>query len=552
MKIDKIKEIVSHISSQQKLTPLEDLLLAAVESLLHEREHMLKEIQNLKDEIRRLKNEQGKPQINENKKPKNPSDISSEKERNEPKPRKKSSKKNKVKPNRTEIREVDKSFLPEDAVFKGYDEVVIQNILIKTDNILFKLECWYSKSEGKTYRASVDPEYEKSEFSPELRAFIIDLYYSGRMSQFQIVNFLKDKGIYISEGTISNILTKNLESYHQEIDNINQIGLECGSYHQIDDTGARHNGTNGSTMILCNPYYTCFLTSNSKNRFQVLRNLLGGEELSYSFNKETVNWLKKEKLGNWILEFAESMEGRTFHSEEDLQQAFLENKGKMLSPSKSQWEKIFYYSAVTYYSIQQTYKPIDKLICDDAPQFKIPGVKVQLCWVHVGRNFKVLAPFSGKYQQILNGFINRFWKYYRKLQNYRQSPNEKMKKQLYLEFDELFQPNTGYEALDNLIKYKLKRKEQLLLVLEYPEIPIHNNHAEQQFRSIVMKRKISSGTRSMEGRKARDTWMGLMMTCKKLGIGFLDYLIDRIRGDGQIPALDAIIRHRYLNTTGFT
>jgi hypothetical protein len=246
------------------------------------------------------------------------------------------------------------------------------------------------------------------------------------------------------------------------------------------------------------------------------------------------------------------LEGRIFKSEDELKACFQNEQGDAFFPPEKQWEKILYYAAVTYYTQQQTYKPIEILICDDAPQFKIPGVEIQLCWVHVGRNFKVLNPFSCRYQEILKTFLDKFWKYYKRLENYRQIPDERTKIQLEKDFDDLFHPDTGYDELDKLITQKVKRKKQLLLVLEHPEIPIHNNHAEQQFRCMVIKRKISSGTRSDDGRKARDTWMGLLMTCRKLGIRFLDYLVDRIRGDGQIPALDDIIRSRVYNSVGFT
>ncbi|MDM8544429.1 hypothetical protein QUF90_25415 [Desulfococcaceae bacterium HSG9] len=51
---------------------------------------------------------------------------------------------------RTEICEVDKTILPQDAEFKSCDDVIVQEIKITTDNILYKKEIYYSKLERKT------------------------------------------------------------------------------------------------------------------------------------------------------------------------------------------------------------------------------------------------------------------------------------------------------------------------------------------------------------------------------------------------------------------
>jgi hypothetical protein len=58
----------------------------------------------------------------------------------------------------------------------------------------------------------------------------------------------------------------------------------------------------------------------------------------------------------------------------------------------------------------------------------------------------------------------------------------------------------------------------------------------------VKKRKISGSTRSDDGRRCRDTFASLKKTCRKLGIRFWDYLLDRIRGLGTIPPLADLIR----------
>ena len=88
------------------------------------------EIQRLRDEVNRLKGEQGKPKIRGNKKA---SELSSEKERRESKPHDKSSKQESLKIDREVYLKVDRKRLPADAVFKGYEEVVVQDLECHTD-----------------------------------------------------------------------------------------------------------------------------------------------------------------------------------------------------------------------------------------------------------------------------------------------------------------------------------------------------------------------------------------------------------------------------------
>nr|WP_244429908.1 transposase [Rhizobium leguminosarum] len=87
-------------------------------------------------------------------------------------------------------------------------------------------------------------------------------------------------------------------------------------------------------------------------------------------------------------------------------------------------------------------------------------------------------------------------------------------------FDRIFALRTGYEALDKLLERLPRRKNELLKVLDHPEIPLHTNASENDLRSFVTKRKISGGTMSRDGRVARDIMLGLMKTCQKLGLSF--------------------------------
>ena len=103
--------------------------------------------------------------------------------------------------------------------------------------------------------------------------------------------------------------------------------------------------------------------------------------------------------------------------------------------------------------------------------------------------------------------------------------------------------------MDLSLRKIYNNKEELLLVLKRPDIPLHNNLSENDIREYVKKRKISGSTRSNIGRKCRDTFTSLKKTCRKLGISFLKYLDDRVRKKNNILPLAELIKIRSAEST---
>ena len=76
--------------------------------------------------------------------------------------------------------------------------------------------------------------------------------------------------------------------------------------------------------------------------------------------------------------------------------------------------------------------------------------------------------------------------------------------------------------------------------------PIGTNGSENDIRACVTRRKISAGTRSEAGKQARDIFLGLMKTCKKLEISFWHDLGNRLKvpdAPGVMP-LPILVRQR--------
>ena len=100
---------------------------------------------------------------------------------------------------------------------------------------------------------------------------------------------------------------------------------------------------------------------------------------------------------------------------------------------------------------------------------------------------------------------------------------------------------TGYRTLDERIAKTKKKKDELLLVLDYPNVPLHNNLAEIAVREGVIKRKISYGTRSELGRLAWENMLSIQDTCRKIGISFYRYLYDIFSDSYSMPRLCDLI-----------
>jgi len=513
-------------------------LLNLVETLNQEILELKRQNQELRDEINRLKGEQGKPNIKPKKK--TSKQYSSEKDRKEPKKRKKRTKKDRIKTHDSQICYVNKSLLPKDVQFKGYDRVIVQDIKFEAHNTLFLKEKYYSPSRNKSYLAPLPPGYE-GEFGPELKSLSLKLYFDTNVTQPRILDLLDDADITISAGQLSNFLIKNHDGFHKEKDALYEAGLKSTPWHHIDDTSTRVNGQNQYCQILCNPLYTAYFTTPNKSRLTVIDVLRNFSARTFLLNSEAFSYVNIFKLPASVVQQLQSFpKGRQLAEEEFLR--LLHERLPNLGPQ--QHTHVLDAAAVAAYHAQMEFPVIRLFICDDAPQFKLVTEELALCWIHDGRLYKKLDPCIPYHRQLLDSFLDQYWDFYKQMLTYQQHPTMDEHTRLGNEFDKLFSTLTGYYALDQRIAKTMDKKLSMLMVLDHPEIPLHNNPAEFGARKRVRKRVISFGTRTDDGTKAWDTFMSLSATAKKLGINFYSYIYDRISGALKIPNLADVIAQR--------
>jgi hypothetical protein len=517
-----------------------ELLRNVIEAQAAEIATLRAENQRLRDENNRLTGEQGAPTLLPAKR--TAADHASERERGAGRPaRPRVDKRSLIHIDRTEEREVDPAVLPSDAERKGYAEFVVQDVVVRTDTVLFRCARWYAASTRRSYQAPLPEGYAgQGHYGPGLKALALQLYYQGQMSEPKILEVLRSVGIVLSAAHLSTLLIVQ-PVFAAEYEDIARAGLASSPYQHLDDTSTRVNGVEEQCHILCAPLYTLYRTTPRKDRQTVLDVLRLDAPRAYQLNRYAGAFLAEHGLPAAVLAAlgrlpqGVDLDADTFGAllEEHIPRLGVQQRAHILDAA-----------AIGAYRVQQDVPVVEILVCDDAPQFKGVTAERALCWVHAGRHFKKLAPIFAHHRALVDTFLADFWAYYHDLQAYRMAPTPAERARLDAAFDTLFARRTGYWHLDERIATTATKKDALLCVLTHPEVPLHNNPAELGARHRVRKRDVSFGPRSRAGLTAWDVFGTLTQTAAKLGVNVAHYLYDRLSGAYQLPSLATLITQR--------
>lgn len=492
-------------------------------------------IEQLEVEIRRLKKQPPKPKIKPSRL-ENGSDSESDCEAGDGqgKQKKKRSKKATLPIDKEETIRVENVGLGWE--FKGYKRLIVQDIKIERFNTLYILEAWRTP-EGKYVYAQLPAQAQGGDFSSHLKSYIVYQYNHCHVTQPLLLEQLRAFGIDISSGQLSRILTEDKEGFHQEKEGLLSRGLALFPFIQSDDTGARHAGKNGYCTFVGNDYFSFFKSAASKSRINFLE-LLCGEAVSYLVNDAALEYMSAQNLADCYLSKLAAGSRRVFKD----QASWLVHL-ESLSIRAHHAVRIATEGALIGNLLSLGINKDLAVLSDDAGQFNI--LRHALCWIHSDRNLQKLHCYSQEQEKQLEEILTKFWLLYKALKAYRQSPQSSQKDILRKQFDEICDTKTDWLALKQALQRLAANKEELLLVLEIPEIPLHNNTSERDIREYVKRRKISGSTRSDNGKKARDTFASLKKTCRKLDISFWEYLNDRISKTNSIPPLAEVMEQKF-------
>lgn len=438
-----------------------------------------------------------------------------------------------------EEKEVKAKDIPSNWILRGYKPYVIQDMLIRPNNILYQREIWQSPDGKEQIVASLPDYLAGKQFGPSIQAYILQQYYDCAVSQPALYISLQDYGIQISKGQINNILIENKESFHQEKRSLLAKAIELKEELRTDDTGARHQFKNGYCNCINSDLFTYFTTTYSKSRINFLE-ILRLNRTNYEINEAALAYVTKEGLAPKyykVLETSHILGRGSFKNEVELQSYFTTNNWTAKYALKTITEALLIGSIVAHGFDEKTL-----IHSDGAGQFNL--FLHSLCWKHAERPLVKLFCYNEEQQNQLEQKKNAFWSLYQDLKAYKLNPDPEQIPLLEKQFDALCETLPNYASLNQVLQELKKKKDKLLLVLDRPKASLHNNDSERDIREYVKRRKISAGTRSENGRKARDTFLSLKKTCRKLGVSFWDYLVDRLTHADNILPLCLIMEQR--------
>ncbi len=420
---------------------------------------------------------------------------------------------------------------------KGYEEIIVQDLTLKAEATLYRRERWLTPG-GDMLTAPLDAG-NVGGCGPHLHRFVLMLHFQGQMPCERIVELLAGLGLAISKRQVVRLLTARLDRFRAEDEAVLRAGLVGAPFVTVDDTGARHAGKGCFTTHIGSDRFAAFRTGPGKSRLAFLVRLLGGAA-RYVVNSAAVAYMRAGNLPQTVIDRLAGHALQDFCSHEEWTRHL---RALGLVDLRIAPDPVRVASEAALWGAIEAEGLLGGavIVSDDAGQFRVG--EHALCWVHAERLIHKLVPANDRQRNAIEVARRTVWWLYRQLKDYKLTPDPRRAAELSARFDRIFKRRTGYATLDRLLRRLLRRKDELLRVLERPDIPLNTNASENDIRAFVTKRKISGGTVSEKGRQARDAMLGLAKTCKKLKIPFFDYLGARLGIPGPaVPHLATLVR----------
>ena len=532
MSTSTFKLFVPEIADWER-TPLVQALLDIIGQQQSHIQALEERVGKLEDELRRAKGGSERPKLKPSQLEGNGQEAEGEDEKSENKPGRGKRKRRKTDDLPIhETRRVAAPEIPAGWRFKGYRRFVVQDLKIEVHNTCYLLEQWQSPT-GEYVSAQVPAELRGRHFGSTLASFILHQYHHNHVTQPLLLEQLRDFGVEISAGQLNRLLTEDQERFHQEKAELKVAGLAVSSYVQTDDTGARHAGSNGYCTFIGNELFAWFETTSSKSRVNFLERLQ--PERRYVIDAEALAYMERHGLAEGHRQIL-AARGEVRLSDAEAWRKHLRGCAVL----GQQAQRIATEGALVGGLLAQGLPADFAVLSDDAGQFNV--FAHALCWIHAERGINQLLPLTDQDRRAIAWVRHQLWTLYGELKGYKIAPSEARKAHIGAGFDALCATETTCAPLNQALQRLHHNRAELLLVLERPELPLHNNLSEQALRDYVKKRKISGSTRGESGRRCRDTFASLKKTCRQHRLSFWEYLKDRVSGANVLPSLADTIR----------
>lgn len=158
-------------------------------------------------------------------------------------------------------------------------------------------------------------------------------------------------------------------------------------------------------------------------------------------------------------------------------------------------------------------------ISDDYGAYKNSFASHQLCWAHPQRKLRDLAESEIIPAEKRENCKNAYFQFSKLYKNIRRSLTNTVSPNVRKKFQAVFNHISEVHNLDptplQKIKISLrKNKEKYFTFLQHPNIPIDNNKAERALRHLVLKRKISFGSKTQRGAETTSILASVILSLK--------------------------------------
>jgi hypothetical protein len=188
--------------------------------------------------------------------------------------------------------------IPESSRFKGYQDYVVQELVIGAHNTRYRLERWQTPP-GESLIGRL-PESVEGHFGPTLVSYIVYPHHQAQVTQPLLREQLQEWGIEISADQIDALLSSDKEDFFEKGELV-RAGLETSRYITVDDTGAQHQGKKGYATHIGNEFFAWFQSTEHKNRINFLEVLRAGST-DYRVDEDALAYMHAQKLPRWAVE----------------------------------------------------------------------------------------------------------------------------------------------------------------------------------------------------------------------------------------------------------